>query len=1099
MNAYYQVTEGERIRTRYRAQLVEIWNEAYPDKPFTSGHLAAQITNIKSRRLISPDELQAMRTEAERRSQNRRSQIIRRSVGRLNLIPATAPENEPAIQETEQEAEEQRPELNEIRILFQETNQKYEGIPLNVRPKISRLRLDNETKKLIMTINEALCTEFNSSENLENLCHKVYCAARVANVITGQGKTSPNRKETQKPPWEIRLEEKISKYRKEIGMIHTYMNAQQPSRKVEKKIRTYARKANIKYNDPQYRQKLIQRSEFLKQKIAALGNRLRRYHKRTQRHKQNELFSNNQKLFFRKIESESPNQHITRPKKEDMAQFWADIWSTAVEHDNRASWIEAERKNSEKYIPMPEVAVSEEDIRATVRRLKNWASPGIDGIHNYWWKAFTNTRKILANFICNIIRNPRDLPSYLTHGITHMLPKKGDLSQPKNYRPITCLPSAYKILTSIISFKLNNHLKLNNILAWEQNGCKQKVRGCKELLIIDNVITKQARQRQKNLSIAWIDYQKAYDSVPHSWLLEVLRIYKINQQIIELLQCMMSSWRTTLSVTGTTGTYRTGEIPINRGIFQGDSLSPLWFCIALNPLSNMLNRSTYAYAIDDHAKLSHLFYMDDLKLFARGQQQLEGELEIVRNFSEGIRMKFGLDKCAAVHVRRGKLVESQDITLADGSQIRDLGAENTYRYLGIQQTYEIRQKENKDKAENELVRRISKILKSHLNAKNKIIAINIWAIPTITYTAGILTWSKTDVERLDRKIRSLMIKHGMLHPNSATERVYIQRKDGGRGLTSLTTAIAKEKENLKKYFLRTNLPVHRRVVAWDNKITALNLASPETPVTENQLEEMERTWESKALHGRFYAALHQTEVDTKASNSYLTAGYLFPETEGMMLAIQDQVVKTRTYARHILNQQIETTKCRLCHTCEESVQHLSSGCATIAATRYLERHNNMGKVVHQLVCLNRGLLERFTAHYKYVPQTILENESTKVYWDFTVVTDAAVEHNRPDMVIWSKNEKIATIIDFSVPQDYNISKAYSEKLTKYTMLAREIKAIWKLKRVTIIPLVISANGLVHKNTVEHIRDLNLPENTIVWMQKAVILGTVGIIRQIISY
>lgn len=630
-------------------------------------------------------------------------------------------------------------------------------------------------------------------------------------------------------------------------------------------------------------------------------------------------------------------------------------------------------------------------------------------------------------------------------------------------------------------------------MAWEQNGCKRKGRGSKELLIIDNMLTKQAKKKLKNISMAWIDYQKAFDSVPHSWLIEVLKIYKVNPQVIALLQYLMSTWRTTLTVRGGTATYKTTDVEIRRGIFQGDSLSPLWFCLALNILSRMLNRSAYAYSINDQAKLTHLFYMDDLKLYARGRKQLEGLLELVRKFSEDIGMSFGLEKCATVNVKRGKMSEEENIVLSDGREVASLRTEDRYKYLGIQQTYEIRHKENKEDTKNELLRRVRKILKSHLSAKNKLMAINIWAIPPFTYTAGLLTWSKTDLEQVDRSIRTSLTRHGMLHPNSAIERLYLPRKEGGRGMTNLEEACLKEKENINKYFLKTNLPVHQWVAA----TASPRVTDEDVAVRENRLEKFRQAWQAKPLHGRFYASLHQVEVDLQSSNTYLTQGYLFPQTEGTFLAIQDQVVPTRTYIKHILKQQVETTKCRLCNAAEESVQHLSSGCSSIAGTKYLNRHNNMGKVVHQLLGLQKQLIQHFIPHHIYTPQTILEDEQCKVYWDLTVITDIGVEHNRPDMVLWDKQNKTATIIDFAVPLDHNLAKSYAEKISKYEALSQQMKDMWRLRRVTIMPLVISANGLVHRKTIQHLKELNLPQNTITWMQKAVILGTVNIIRKII--
>lgn len=485
--------------------------------------------------------------------------------------------------------------------------------------------------------------------------------------------------------------------------------------------------------------------------------------------------------------------------------------------------------------------------------------------------------------------------------------------------------------------------------------------------------------------------------------------------------------------------------------------------------------------------------MDDLKLYARGRKQLEGLLELVRKFSEDVGMSFGLEKCATVNVKRGKMSEEENIVLSDGREVASLRTEDRYKYLGIQQTYEIRHKENKEDTKNELLRRVRKILKSHLSAKNKLMAINIWAIPPFTYMAGLLTWSKTDLEQVDRSIRTSLTRHGMLHPNSAIERLYLPRKEGGRGMTNLEEACLKEKENINKYFLKTNLPVHQWVAA----TASPRVTDEDVAVRENRLEKFRQAWQAKPLHGRFYASLHQVEVDLQSSNTYLTQGYLFPQTEGTFLAIQDQVVPTRTYIKHILKQQVETTKCRLCNAAEESVQHLSSGCSSIAGTKYLNRHNNMGKVVHQLLGLQKQLIQHFIPHHIYTPQTILEDEQCKVYWDLTVITDIGVEHNRPDMVLWDKQNKTATIIDFAVPLDHNLAKSYAEKISKYEALSQQMKDMWRLRRVTIMPLVISANGLVHRKTIQHLKELNLPQNTITWMQKAVILGTVNIIRKII--
>ena len=73
-------------------------------------------------------------------------------------------------------------------------------------------------------------------------------------------------------------------------------------------------------------------------------------------------------------------------------------------------------------------------------------------------------------------------------------------------------------------------------------------------------------------------------------------------------------------------------------------LSPLLFCLALAPLSSQLYESSYGYEIYDQ-KITHLFYMDDLKTYKRDDEHKTGLLKIVKTFSEDIQMECGLDKC----------------------------------------------------------------------------------------------------------------------------------------------------------------------------------------------------------------------------------------------------------------------------------------------------------------------------------------------------------------------------------------------------------------------------------------------------------------------
>jgi hypothetical protein len=80
-------------------------------------------------------------------------------------------------------------------------------------------------------------------------------------------------------------------------------------------------------------------------------------------------------------------------------------------------------------------------------------------------------------------------------------------------------------MTSCIKVIIYDHCQKLNILNEEQKGCVKECFGCKEQLIIDTVIMEQVRKNNRNIYTAFIDYKKAYESVPHSWLIKILKIF----------------------------------------------------------------------------------------------------------------------------------------------------------------------------------------------------------------------------------------------------------------------------------------------------------------------------------------------------------------------------------------------------------------------------------------------------------------------------------------------------------------------------------------------------------------------------------------------
>ena len=134
------------------------------------------------------------------------------------------------------------------------------------------------------------------------------------------------------------------------------------------------------------------------------------------------------------------------------------------------------------------------------------------------------------------------------------------------------------------------------------------------------MILKNCKRRLTNLSLAWIDYKKAYYMVPHSWIIECLEIFKVPQNITTLITNSMKNWRVELTSMGE----NLGEVSIMRWILQGDSLLPILFVMALIPLPIVLNKTKVGYGLGkNRRKINHLLYMDDLKLYGKSLEELD--------------------------------------------------------------------------------------------------------------------------------------------------------------------------------------------------------------------------------------------------------------------------------------------------------------------------------------------------------------------------------------------------------------------------------------------------------------------------------------------
>jgi hypothetical protein len=136
----------------------------------------------------------------------------------------------------------------------------------------------------------------------------------------------------------------------------------------------------------------------------------------------------------------------------------------------------------------------------------------------------------------------------------------------------------------------------------------------------------------------------------------------------------------------------------------------------------------------------------------------------------------------------------------------------------------------------------------------------------------------------------------------------------------------------------------------------------------------------KSLRGRYFKELEQPEINIQASHAWLKKSNIHPETEGFIFAIQDRVINTRNYKKHIWGLQSIIDKCRICETEGETI----SSCTVLAQSECKKRHDIFAKIIQMNLAVKFNLLKNTQPHYIYKPESCLENDNYKLYFDRTV-------------------------------------------------------------------------------------------------------------------
>ena len=309
------------------------------------------------------------------------------------------------------------------------------------------------------------------------------------------------------------------------------------------------------------------------------------------------------------------------------------------------------------------LVVTPELVAKKIKAMKDNKSPGVDGIPPKLLMETVEQISIPLARVFNLSLKEGVVPFEWKEANIIPLFKKGSRNKSENYRPVSLTSVICKLLERLIKDHMVDFLVKHKLLNSSQHGFL-KARSClTNMLCFLEEITKWIDVGSP-VDIIYLDFQKAFDKVPHQRLLLKLKAHGIGDSITDWIEQWLTDRRQRVVVDGEVSNWKS----VLSGVPQGSVLGPILFLIYINDL-------------DDSITSNVLKFADDTKLFRKvntdgDKQHLQNNLDRLVKWSEKWQMLFNFGKCKCLHTGHGNLnvnYKMGDTVLGTTVKEKDLG------------------------------------------------------------------------------------------------------------------------------------------------------------------------------------------------------------------------------------------------------------------------------------------------------------------------------------------------------------------------------------------------------------------------------------------
>lgn len=770
-------------------------------------------------------------------------------------------------------------------------------------------------------------------------------------------------------------------------------------------------------------------------------------------------------------------------------------------------------KDVESYLAYPPFPA---EISVKLGKAANTA-PGKDGLEYRHLRKLDPHGDLLAVVFRHVWR--LGIPACWKSSRTVPIHKKGDTSDLSNFRPISLLPTMYKIFAGVISSRLMKVATNEGWISPEQKGFLPGVCGIQEHTHLLHAAIEEAKHSKRNLVIAWLDLSNAFGSIPHGVLGKLFESLPIPTQLRDVLRDIYEN-----NVMDFAVGQETIQIFPTTGVRQGDPLSSIIFNLAAEPLIRAVKASNKGFQLFG-TRLSTTAYADDIAVVGESYREVQESLKATNDAAKKLGLSFNPAKCVSLLLTRGASDEHQvqPLLLGEGA-VRTLEEGEHEVYLGTPIGSRLTFRPPTTLAEN-----LIKVGDSDLAPWQKLEVFRSALLPSLSHHLASGRMEKGALHELDVDCRNFLRKITALPTAANTAFFYADRRVGGLGTLPLT-------QEADVWTLSRALQL---IDSEDQVVAQVAMAQLETtihrgygrkqvpnplPLNEFLAGSMEKGLDA-IQHGgnsmnlwtrarRAAMCLKGIKIDVSSEDhSRIIADDVSCISKKAIRGLHT-ILRQRWTSRLLEASQGKVatglalepskdiaflTSCRtsLSHQDWHFIHRARLGLLPVRARPGSKSTNKTCRLgcnsietsQHVISCCKVSLSSRTTRHNSVLD--IMVDEARKMGHTVTVNRSTGDGSLRPDLVFSSMVPPM--IIDVTIPHDEatNLERAYSEKIQKYQHLGR------------VFPLVVGAMGSWLPTNNEIATSLSI--NPRKWsgirrrMRLAAIQGTTTIISKHLTY